>query len=947
MSQIDNKYSKYTYFAVMSKLLKTFILLLICLNAANAQTARIYGLLIDTVNYKSMAYSSVSLIRKDSVLVRTQFTNQKSSFNLEAIPADTYRILITRPSFADYEEDIILHEMEEKNLGNIALISKENLLKEVLIKDRTAIKIKGDTTEFLVDSFLTNKNSNIEDLLKKLPGIQVDKNGKITAQGQEVKKVLVDGEEFFGNDPTVATRNLKAENVETVQVFDKKSEQAAFTGIEDGTKEKTINLTLKEAAKKGYFGKVKGGIGTKLNNQISGVKSNIGQENRFENEFMFNNFKGKRKVSVFSTISNTNKSGLDWQDREKYMGGNNVEYDEANGYMYSYFNSDPNDFNGNGIPQTNYFGGFFTNKFNQEKDQVNFTATRRQSLTKGIDKNYTQYILPDTEYFNNQINTATNNKISNNLSSKLDFKLDSLSNLIIKADLVQNIFDKQNEFSSENYNGNKQLVNKNKRSNNSKGESLQFTYSILYNKKFKKIGRTISTKWDQKINQSFSKSYLLSNTTYYNGDSSINSEQALDQFKNIEENGNSFGGSLTYTEPLSKKWFVIADYDIHLTTNKSLIGTFNKTLAGDYSKKVDSLSNELQYNIGIQRGGLSLKYVSKKTNGSIGARVSYTDLNQFNQTLGGNTKQNFFNLFPAARFNYKITNSRSIGFSYSGSTKQPTLQQRNPIQDISNPLVIYKGNANLGQSFDNDLSVTYNSYQALTSRSLYMSLNYSYTFNDFANYDLIDKLGRRTYQTVNVKANQNWNLNMYHYFEIKKWNLGIQNSANASYYNNMNFLNGLPNTNHNLNIGYDIGFSIEKEEKYSLYFGPGINYNRSATSLRPDVVTSYFTYSPNANLQIFLPKHYDWSVRADYNIRQQTAVFTKNNNSLIISAYISRKLLKAESLIFKVGVEDLLNQNIGFYRNATSNYINENTYVVLKRYFMFSLTYNFIKAPGN
>jgi hypothetical protein len=202
-----------------------FITLAFLPQYGKCQNGSIFGMVQDTNNYKPMAYSSVSLIKKDAVLYRTQFVNTKNEFRFSQLPADTYRLLITRPSYADYEEEIVLGENESKNLGSISLLSKENLLREVLIKDRMAIRIKGDTTEFLVDSFLTNKTSNVEDLLKKLPGIQVDKDGKITAQGQEVKKVLVDGEEFFGNDPTIATKNLKATNVETVQVFDQKSEQ--------------------------------------------------------------------------------------------------------------------------------------------------------------------------------------------------------------------------------------------------------------------------------------------------------------------------------------------------------------------------------------------------------------------------------------------------------------------------------------------------------------------------------------------------------------------------------------------------------------------------------------------------------------------------------------------------------------------------------------------------
>lgn len=914
-----------------------------------SQNGSIFGMVQDTNNYKPMAYSSVSLIKKDASLYRTQFVNTKNEFRFSQLPADTYRLLITRPSYADYEEDIVLGENETKNLGSISLLSKENLLREVLIKDRLAIRIKGDTTEFLVDSFLTNKNSNVEDLLKKLPGIQVDKDGKITAQGQEVKKVLVDGEEFFGNDPTIATKNLKATNVETVQVFDQKSEQTQQTGIDDGTKEKTINLTLKEDAKKGYFGKVGAGIGTKNNSSIDGVKTNFGTENRYEGEAMYNNFKNKRKASVFSTASNTNKTGLGWEDKEKYMGGNNIEYDEASGYMYSYSEYDPSSFNGNGIPQTLFLGGNFSDKLNKDKLAYNLTATHKQSLIKGIDKNFTQYILPDTMYFNTQLNKMDNHRIANNLQGKVDIKLDSLTNLIIKANITQSTYDNKNTFSSENYNGYSQIVNKNERENNTKGNSLNGNYSFLLNKKFMKLGRSISLMADHKFNRNDGEGNLLSFTTFYNGDSSssTNSEQNLDQLKKIEENGNNFGSRITYTEPLSKTWSIIADYDYHLTLNHSSINTFNKSISGSYIQRVDSLSNDLNYDIGIQKGGITFRKITKKINANIGGRISQTRLKQEDLIRDTTQYQNFLNLFPSAAINYKLAATQNLRVSYNGSTRQPTLQQINPIQDLSNPLVIFKGNPNLGQLFDNDVSVTYNSYKPISGRSIYLNTYYSYTFNDFANYDEVDNLGRKVYKTVNVDGNQNIGGYVHYYFKIPKLNLGISQSLNGGLYKSSNFINSLSNTNKNLNTTYDISIYFEKEDKYELSFSPSISYNRSETSLRPDVVTEYFTYALYGSVNLQLPKKFEWYADAQWNIRQQTEVFSKNTNTVIVNAFVSYKFLKDENLLAKFGVEDLLNQNIGFRRNANNNYINENTYIVLRRYFMINLTYNFNNGPKN
>lgn len=911
------------------------------LGQTKAQEASVKGTVADTTNYKPMAYSAVSLIRPNGILVKTQFTKSNNIFSFTKIVPDTYTLQITRMGFADYEERFILKEGEQKDFGIIALVSKENLLREVLVKDRSAIKIKGDTTEFLVDSFLTNKNSNIEDLLKKLPGIQVDKSGKITAQGQEVKKVLVDGEEFFGNDPTIATKNIKADNVETVQVFDQKSEQTQQTGIDDGTKEKTINLTLKEDAKKGYFGKVGAGYGTKNQSGIDGINANFGNENRYEGEAMYNNFKNKRKASVFSTMSNTNKTGLNWEDREKYMGGNNVEYDEANGYMYSTFEYDENSFNGNGIPITNYIGANYSDKILKEKLSYNFNASRKEMLVNGIDRNYTQYILPDTMYFNRQDNKIKTNRITNAASGKAVWNIDSLSSLTVKVNINQSQFNNNNEFSSENLNSLSQKVNENKRINSSLGQTLSANYSLFYNKKFAKKGRSISLNFDQRITKNNSDGEIKSDTYFYNGDSSISSEQNLVLQKESNEDGNNLGARITYTEPLSKTWSLISDYDYHITLNKSFINTFNKGTNGQILNRVDSLSNHLDYNIGINKGGITFRYITKKVNASFGARISHTLLSQNNRIQDTTLYQDFLNLFPTASFNYKLGSTKSINFSYSGSTRQPTLQQINPIQDLSNPLVIFRGNPQLEQRFSNDINLTFNHYQPVSGKSFYGNLRYNYTFNDFANSDQVDEQGRRVYKTVNVDGNQSLSGYAYYYFKINALNLGLNQSLNPYLSKNANFINGLANTNRNLSLTYDLSLSFEKEEKFEIYLSPAVTYNYSTTTLRPDVITEFFTYYIELGTDIMLPKKFSIDLNADWNIRQRTAVFNTNNNVLIINAHVGKKFGKNDDFFLRLGVSDLLNQNIGFRRNATSNYVNENTHIVLRRYFMINLTYNF------
>jgi hypothetical protein len=903
------------------------------------QTATLKGIITDTSNYKPMAYSAVILLKKDSSIYKKQFANTNGIFNFTLIKPDTYRVLISHPGFADYEEIIALQAEEIKDLGSVSLISKTNLLKEIIIKDRQAIKLKGDTVEFLVDSFLVNKNSNVEDLLKRLPGIQVDKDGKITAQGQEVKKVLVDGEEFFGNDPTIATKNIKADNVETVQVFDKKSEQTAFTGIDDGTKEKTINLTLKEEAKKGYFGKLNAAYGTpnpvddpKLNNSGSG-------ENRYESKVLLNKFSGKRKLALFSTISNTQNSDLDWDEREQYLGGNNIEYDEASGYMFSYFEGSEGDFEGNGIPTTRYVGAQYSDKLKNDKQIYNLTATHRNAIVIGAERDYSQWILPDTTYYNDVVTRTNRNRTNNTLNGKAEFKLDSLSSLIIKTNFSQSFYNNVSEVNADNLNEENSLVNRNNRVNTNEGDNTSLNYSLVLNKKFKTVGRTLSLKYDQRLTNNKRTSSLFSTTLFYNGDSSLNSEQQLDQLTPASEKGNALGASVTYTEPLGKKLFIVGSYDYHLTKNQSSVNTFNRDLNGIYNLRVDSLSNDLDYTIGIQKGELLLRFVNKKINTSIGAKISQTKLTQENKSLDTTLNQNFTNIFPSARLNYKISTTRSLNISYNGSTRQPTLQQINPIQNLSNPLVVFQGNQNLGQSFTNNINFSYNNYKPISGKSLWLNFNLNKTLNDFANFDEVDELGRRVFKTVNVDGNQSMSFYTYYFYKIPKLNLGVGNRFNGGIYKMSNFINGLSNENINSNLNYGLNLSYEKEEKFEVYLTPSIGYSRSTTSLRKDVVTNFFTYSINSSISFDLPKKFKWGIDCDWTKRAGVGAFVGNTNT-IVNLNFSKRLLPWDQLEARITVVDLFNQNIGFERNANSNYVNEQNYLVLKRYLLFGITWN-------
>src|SRR4051812_8592247 len=337
-----------------------------CHLIATAQTASIKGVISDTINKTNLSNTVISLLRaKDSMLTKFTRSNDKGLFELQHLKGGEYLLLFTYPGYADYVDRITLSDTTAMDMGKIMMTLKANLLKEVIVKQQiSAIKVKGDTTEFAADSFKVQANATVEDLLKQLPGIQVDKNGQITAQGEKVQKILVDGEEFFGDDPTLVTQNLRADMVDKVQVYDKKSDQATFTGIDDGQKQKTINLKLKDNKKNGYFGKINAGAGT---------------DGYHDTQAMLNIFKNKQKLAGYGIVSNTGTSGLNWQDRDNYGESwlSNADDDESNGFFF--FEGDDDDeldswdgrYNGHGFPLVQTGGLHYNNKWDDDKQSLN------------------------------------------------------------------------------------------------------------------------------------------------------------------------------------------------------------------------------------------------------------------------------------------------------------------------------------------------------------------------------------------------------------------------------------------------------------------------------------------------------------------------------------------------------------------------------------------------
>jgi hypothetical protein len=608
--------------------------------------------------------------------------------------------------------------------------------------------------------------------------------------------------------------------------------------------------------------------------------------------------------------------------------------------MYSYYYGDEGDvdFDGRGVPRTWYAGGHYSNKFNENKNSINLNLTKREMNVDGFSNTFTQFILPDTTYFDRQINNFRNFKNSVKGTGTFEIKPDSLTIIKLKFNVRQGRSTGYSDYISENLNENEQRVNSNIRSQTSDASNNKLESNISFNRKFKTVGRSLNTTINQTYNANDGDGFLRSISNFYQANNSLLSTDTIDQQKINASKSSTWGAKIAYTEPLSKIWFLVSDYNLNNTTSSAKRSTFAKN-AETYTSFIDSLSSDFKYDIWAHSGGLTLRRVTKKINFSFGARAAHTIMKQSDLLRDSSFNRTFTNYFPSISFNYKVNSTTSLGFNYNGRTEQPTIQQLQPLRDNSNPLNVSIGNSSLKQSFEHTFSFRYNAYKPITGRGIFANFNVNFTDNDFSSNNYVDENGRRIYQTINVDGNKSLSSYIYYYFSIKSLNIQMNANLNANISQNKNRVNFQDNINNNNRTG--LGFSPSYSFKEWAELGVGCNwsYNSSKSSLRPDVITSFWiqTYSPYVNIDF--PFGLSFNTDVDFNKRQQAYESETNLNTVIWNASLSYKMLKSKKLKATVNAFDILNQNLGFNRSANSNFVTQNVYSTLKRFVLFSLTY--------
>ncbi len=900
-----------------------FVLLTLVSFNVSAQGFILKGTVRDTVDKKVLKNASIVLLNlKDSVLYKTTRTQDDGHFDLSEVNKGSYILMISYPQYADYLEKIELNESVDLKI--IPLNTKVHLLKEVIIKNTvSAIRVKGDTTEYKADSFRVTPNADVQELLKKMPGFQVNSKGEITTQGEKVNKVLVDGEEFFSDDPAVVTKNLRADAVDKVQVFDKKSDQATFTGIDDGQTSKTINLQLKEDKKNGHYGKFE--LGSNLDTYKNG-------------KALINAFKGKKKFAGYLTTDNTKFEGLNWEEQRNYSdGGNSVTTIGDDGSMSIFFSSGGDDFDEQiGLPNQQSGGLVLANKWGNTSTNNTGQYQRLQSDAKGT--SYTKTILSNSILNNNTTNDQVLDKRKYRFNTINEWGTDStgLFKIIFKA--ANTLKDANADYSGLTTNEFGTKINQTERQTSLSEDDKLIVSNLSYRKKFAKKGRTISVLSDLNFNDKEQDATLISENSFFDAANSPTFVEKVDQIKANQQTTSSIASNLVYTEPLSEKSFLIFKYGLTVAKNDAERVTSNNNGA-----IVDSLSNHFVFNTVNNSGSLSYRYVAKKVNFIIGSGVGTANYQLNDLELGANRAINFTNFIPSASLNFNPKQQRKVRFNYNGNTTNPTLQQIQPIIDNSDPLNIAVGNADLQQGFSNKFSFNASDYKVLKSRSISLNANYTATNNAITNSSKVDANGRTIRKYVNVYGSFNYNINIGYGLDIYNGvNLGLRTGKNFSRY--INFVNDVKNINDNNGTEYTLNLNYWSDTWFNFYWQISATNNQSTSSIRANITTNFWSYSSYGNFNFNFKKAKTYiSIENDINVYQKSAAFPDQRNIYLVSPSIRKVIGKKDQFELKLFAFDIFNQNNYVRRNISSNFISETTNNGIRRYFLLGFVYNFSK----
>ncbi len=917
--------------------MKKFYLLSLCLFGSvwvnvQAQNISVQGVLADSTGAPLPSATVVLLEMPDSLIQSFTFSNPEGQFILPKVKPGQYVLQFSYLGYQNYAMPLeIKPEDQDQNLGTLRLQSQDNRLEEISItSERIPMVIKQDTIEYNAPTFQTRPNATVEDLLKKLPGVEVEADGTIKAQGEEVKKVLVDGKEFFGDDPKIATRNLPANALDKVQVFDKLSEMAEFTGIDDGERDKTINLSLKEDRKKGYFGNLAGSYGT---------------EERYRLKANLNRFNKTTQFSVLGNLNNINESPFTFQDYLSFAGG--LSNLGSNGGSIQLNGNDDglgsllNQGNQAGI-NTIWSGGLNWSHTFHEK--LEFSGNYFYNLAQNDLQSSTmrESFAGDSTFSTTESQNRNTDVHNHRFQGRLKYTISEQQDLTLRLNSSWINQEQNNQQFTQNQPADQARQTQSNILNRSDAQGWQGQGSALYRLKLQKPGRSLTARAELGWNQNKEDARLASeNISLVN--SQISSLDSILQLQKQEDHRLHYRLQANYTEPIAQKTFLQFTYQFQNFDQESE-KLFFDVQDSDELRLNEDLSLAFQSDYTYHRGGLRWLMPGKKSNLVLSVEAQNAHLDGFAPEEDFAIQRDFFNFLPSIRWRYSFSNAKRLNFSYSTSVREPSLQELQPLVNNSNPLVIYTGNPNLRPEYVHSLAFNYFLFDAFSFTNFFATVNARYTRNKITNATEIDENFRQIINPTNVEDDF-W-LNAYASFgrPIRPLKIKFNLTLNQTYNRSILFVNAQENRVQRWINRLDFRLENRKKEWLDLSLGFAIDYNRSTYSEDNELDQDFFNHRLYNDLSISLLRK--WNLNSSFSLQTYSdRGFGASTRIPLWEASVSKTFLKNERGELKLSVFDLLNQNQGIDRQTQFNYIEEQRANALGRYAMLTFTYK-IRSVG-
>lgn len=955
---------------LLLKLLLLFILVISFTNTKSQTNTGITvnGTITEEGTKKPLSFATVALVTvRDSSLVSGAISNANGGFVLKNVPAGTFKLKITFIGYNTLRKNVTIQRTSSPlNIGNFILSVEKNMMKEVVITGSMPVLVKKDTIEYNADMFKTEKNAVVEDMLKKLPGVEIDGAGKIKAQGNDVTKVYVDGKQFFGNDPLIATQNLPSEMIAKVQIIDKKSDQAEFTKIDDGDIEKVINIVTRQGYKHGNFGKSSFGYGS---------------NDRYDAGVMFNNFEGDRQISILGMSNNINmqRFTLDAGNsllnrrqstlgsaRSGRMGGGGG----GNRGGFTAMSANARGLSANGISTTNAGGINFHNKFGKKLELTSsyfFNGTE----TKNDQTSLTQTIKGDSSIFKRDTTSSMTRNLNHRISLELNYQIDSMNSILFRPNVSYAINSSDRNSSSITNGQSGYRLNESNTSSSSDGTSLNSSNTLLYRLKFKKPRRTFSINFGNSIKSGNTDTYTKSLLTIYNtskipGSSNAPTVTNTDLYYDGKTTGDSYNVRLSYTEPLTKYQSLELNYYYSVSNNTSIRKAYDRNpITGLYDKPDTAYSNQFNNTFINQRYGIAIQTQKNKLMYTFGLGLESSQINSnthIRDTLYDRSHKSF-NFSPTASLNYSFTNRTKLNIQYRGTTNEPTVDQLQPVVTNPNSITQNVGNQNLKASFTNDINLNYNNVNLKTFSNYYFNLQYSNVLNAISNYYVYGPNNEQLIMPLNVKGSYDASASTGLGMPFKQNKYVLNTSASVTWNNDINYIKNSPtsltldtpidfvgasrNVTRALSLGYNLMGTLNTKAVMATLAGR-MNYNRAWQSIQTTTNSIYMSYNIYGDIKLSLPAGLLISTDCQYNINSG---YSGNLNKpyTLWNAGATKDLFKNKKGQIKFQILDILKQNQSIKRSISGINIVDTKSNILTQYFMFTFVYNFnnFKNMGN